>query len=186
MYSIIKDNIQGKKIFILFLITQIVYFTMIFVTIPKIASINKNIKIFDIRPFGYSYEEALELLEHLDTKGREIYLFQQIPLDLIYPSLFGITFCLVLAFFLNKIKLLNSKYIYLTLLPLFSGAFDYLENFSIIQMLTNYPTISEKLVNLASVFTILKSLLTSIYFFILIFVLIKYLFFYLKNKNNAL
>lgn len=183
--DIIKKNIQGKKVLILFLITQIVYFSMILVTIPKITNLNKDITIFDIRPFGYSYNEALQLLEILGVKGREIYLTQQIPLDLIYPGLFGISSCLVLAYFLNKLNLLNSKYIYLTLLPLISGTFDYLENFSIIQMLTNYPTISERLVSLASFFTIFKSILTSIYFFILIFVLIKFLFFYLKNRQIA-
>ncbi|WP_136666486.1 hypothetical protein [Flavobacterium sp. H122] len=184
MFTIIKENLQGKKVFWFFAITQVVYFTMILVTIPKVAGFADNLKIFDIRQFGYTYQEAIELLNNLGAEGRNIYLYRQIPLDLIYPGLFGISFCLILAFFLNKLNLLNTKLIYLTILPLISGGFDYLENFSIIAMLRSFPEVSQNLVIFASNFTIIKSILTTLYFLVLIFVLLKLGYKKILHKSN--
>lgn len=184
MLDLIKRNLQGKKVFWLFVITQIVYFTMILITIPKLNSAEKNITIFDVRPAGYNYPEAIQLLTDLGEKGRNTYLWQQIPLDLIYPGLFAISNCLILAYFLNKLNLLNSKFIYLTFIPVLSGLFDYLENFCIITMLKSFPDISENLVQLASFFTVSKSALTVIYFTTLLIILLSVGYSRFIHKNN--
>ena len=184
MLDLIKRNIQGKKVFWLFVVTQIVYFTMIFVTIPKLSSAGNNLKIFDVRPAGYTFSEAFHLLNLLGENGRDAYLFQQIPLDLVYPGLFIISNCLIMAYFLNKLNVLNNTYISLTLIPVASGLFDYLENYCIISMLNSYPDLSENTVQVASFFTISKSVLTTIYFIVLIIILLRvgYRKMYLKNN----
>jgi hypothetical protein len=120
----------------------------------------------------YNAEYVNSLLNTLGDKGRDAYLFNQIPIDMIYPFLFGITYCLVLAYILNKLGKLNVYLFYLCLIPLFSGVFDYFENIGIITMLISYPDNSIILSQITNVFSVLKSSFTTIYFIILIIFLI--------------
>jgi hypothetical protein len=48
--------------------------------------------------------------------------------------------------------------------------FDYLENFGIITMILKYPDVSRVLVNTVSGFTLVKSMLSALFFIILIIV----------------
>jgi len=145
---------------------------MLVVTIPDLMQFSGGMKILDMMPTGYNIQYVNTLFNTLGTVGRDSYLHHQLPLDLIYPMLFGISSCLVLAFFLNQLGKLDSWLFYLCLIPLFSGLFDYAENIGIITMLKNYPNISVLQVQITSVFTVLKSVLTSIYFIILIITLL--------------
>jgi hypothetical protein len=93
---------------------------------------------------------------------------------LVYPALYGIGFCLLLAWFLKGIGKLHGFLIYLCLLPVIAGFFDYCENIGIIAMLRAFPEIPTNLVSVTNVFSILKSSLTSIYFVVLIIVIITF------------
>jgi len=84
--------------------------------------------------------------------------------------LFMMSNVLILSFFLKKIGKLESWFL-LVLFPIIAGIFDYLENFGLIYLLTSYPKISEIGVRIISTFTVIKSLFTSLYFVILLFVL---------------
>ncbi len=172
MREFIKRNINGKTVLLLFILCNIVYALMLIVTIPEIMHYSGGMKILDMMPTGYDTQYVNTLFNTLGTVGRDVYLYHQLPLDLIYPLLFGISSCLVLAFFLNQLGKLDSWLFYFCLIPLFSGFFDYCENFGIISMLKNYPNISVLQVQITSVFTVLKSVLTSIYFIILIITLL--------------
>ena len=61
---------------------------------------------------------------------------------------------------------------YLCLLPVIAGIADYLENIGIISMLNNYPDITETAVQTTSIFSVIKSISTSIYFITLIALLL--------------
>jgi hypothetical protein len=87
---------------------------------------------------------------------------------MIYPLLFGITYCLLLAYMLNKLGKSDSFLFYLCYIPLFSGLFDYFENIGIFTMLKTYPDNSQLLTQATNVFSVLKSSFTTIYFIILI------------------
>ncbi|WP_348823011.1 hypothetical protein [Flavobacterium aestuarii] len=172
MRNYIRKYINGKTVLLLFVLCNIVYSVMLIVTIPEIMHYSGNIKILDMMPAGYDTEYVNILFKALGTSGRNAYLYHQLPLDLIYPGLFGISSCLVLCYFFNKLGKLESSLFYLSLIPIFSAIFDYAENIGIINMLKDYPAISETQVQITSFFTILKSILTSIYFIILIIVLL--------------
>jgi len=133
---------------------------------------SNGIKLLDMMPTGYDSAYVENLFNLLGEKGRNTYLYRQIPIDMIYPLFFGISYCLLLAYFLDKLKKLNSFYIYLCLLPIIAGIFDYLENLGIITMLINYPIYSQKLIVSTNIFTIIKSMTTTIYFVTLIIILI--------------
>ncbi|MCX6189030.1 MAG: hypothetical protein NTW54_05430 [Bacteroidetes bacterium] len=174
MKDLIRRNISGKKILFLFISTNVIYTIMLTITIPKVMSFSGGLKLLDMMPTGYNAEYVNSLFNTLGDKGREAYLFNQLPLDMIYPFLFGVSYCLVLAYFLNQLGKIESSLFYLCFLPLFSGLFDYFENIGIITMLNSYPNNSIILTQTTNVFSILKSSFTTTYFIILILILIAF------------
>ena len=172
--SLIENNINGKKVLIFFLLSNALYLVMLTITIPRVMHYSNGLKILDMMPAGYDAAYVNELFSKLGEPGRWVYLYGQIPFDLVYPAIYGIGFCLVMAWFLNKTGKLQSQLIFLCVLPVLAGLFDYCENFGIIIMLYNYPKITSGFVSLTNIFSIMKSIFTSIYFVILIFVIITF------------
>jgi hypothetical protein len=172
MKGLIIRNISVKGVLLLFVLTSVVYTLMLTITIPKVMSFSEGMKILDMIPTGYNVDYVNSLLNTLGVKGRDAYLFNQIPLDMIYPFLFGITYCLILAYILKKLDKLESYLFNVCFLPLFSGLFDYFENIGIITILNTYPNNSNKLTEITNVFSILKSSFTTISFIMLITLLI--------------
>ena len=169
---ILENNVGGKKVLIFFGLSMTVYLTMLLGTIPYIMSFSGGMNILDMMPAGYDAAYVNELFEKLGKVGRDAYLFMQIPLDLIYPALYAIGFCLVLSWFLNKMGKLHGNLVYFSLLPVVAGFFDYCENFGIIAMLQAWPAIPTTWVKVTNLFSVLKSGLTSIYFIVLIVVIV--------------
>ena len=102
--EIINKSLTGKKVLLLFVLTNLVYAIMLTVTIPKTMTSSNGMKLLDMRPTGYDSVYVNTLFETLGVNGREVYLYNQIPVDMIYPFLFGISYCLLIAYFLKKIK----------------------------------------------------------------------------------
>ena len=170
--NLIEKHISGKKVLGLFILTNVVYALMMIVTIPKTMAFSNGLKLLDMMPTGYDSDYINTLFKTLGDSGREVYLYNQIPVDMIYPLLFGVSYCLMLAYFLNKLNKLKGPLFFLCLVPLIAGLFDYLENIGIITMLIKYPHNSQSLMNLTSLFTIVKSMATTVYFLCLMITLI--------------
>lgn len=172
MRNWISRYLKGRIIIPLFLASGIVYTIMLTITIPKVMLFSDGMKILDLMPTGYNAAYVNTLLEKLGEKGRYAYLFNQIPLDMIYPLIFGVSLCLILAYIIKKLGKWESALFYICLLPLFSAIFDYCENIGIIAILTSYPDNSDLLAQTTNVFSVLKSTTTTISFIILITLLI--------------
>jgi len=172
MKKLITKNIQGWKVLVFFILANLVYVYMLTISIPATMSYSNGIKILDMMPGGYDAAYVNLLFNTLGEKGRDVYLYQQIPADMTYPLLFGISYALLLAYFLNKLNTLTTPWFYLCLIPLIAGIADYLENIGIIFMLKNYPDLSHTQVVITNVFSIGKSTLTTVYFITLILVLV--------------
>jgi hypothetical protein len=170
--KIIDRNLQGKKVLLLFVLTNLLYILMLTFTIPTVMGFANGMKLLDMMPLGYDLDYANALFNALGQQGRDAYLYDQLPMDMVYPALFGISYCLVLAYFLKKLNKIDTKLFYLCLLPLFAGLADYLENFGIINLMTNFPNLTSGMVTTTSFFSLLKSGATSLYFLILIGTLI--------------
>ncbi len=168
--STVSRHLQGKKVLTFFILSSIIYFVMQIFTIPKLNEFSNGLQVFDMKPNGYSFSYAKELLGNLGKSGRSFYLYRQLPLDLIYPGLFALSNTLILSLFLKKIQKFDQWFL-LVLFPILGGVFDYFENFGIIYMLKSYPNLSEIGVKIISIFTVTKSLFTSLYFVILLSVL---------------
>ncbi|MGB5499641.1 MAG: hypothetical protein WBM77_11995 [Maribacter sp.] len=184
--KILEKNISGKKVLGLFILTNVVYLFMLMVTIPKTMGFSNGMKLLDMLPTGYNQDYVNELFRTLGENGREMYLTNQIPVDMIYPLLFALTYSLLLAYFLKKLNKLKFPFTYLCLLPIIAGIADYLENIGIITMLNSYPDLTETTVNATNTFSIIKSTSTSIFFIVLIVILIILgIKFAKRNKTSA-
>ena len=71
---------------------------------------------------------------------------------------------------------MDTFYFYFCFLPLIAGATDYLENIGIIILLKRYPNIIETTVYATKTFSVIKSIITSIFFITFIVVLIQFTF----------
>ena len=184
MNDIIKRNMSGRKISVLFILTNILYVIMLTITIPKVMSYAGGMNLPDMMPAGYSAGYVNSLLNNLGEKGRDVYLYNQIPLDMIYPFLFGTTYCLLLAFIIKKLGKKESNLFYLCYIPLFAGLFDYFENIGIIMLLVSYPDNAIILSQTTNIFSVLKSTFTTISFIILIICLIALVLKLIGSKNK--
>jgi hypothetical protein len=158
---------SGKTVFITCVLTMAVYLLMLLYSIPRVESYAPGIALFDLSPTGYSYQHAISLLETLGETGRNVYLYQQLPIDFVYPGLFAISYSLLLAWLFKKSFPADSKLFYLAVVPVFAGFFDYLENVAIISMIRSFPGLPQELVGIASLFSTLKSLFTMAFFILL-------------------
>ena len=61
----------------------------------------------------------------------------------------------------------NSKIHYFSLAPFLAGIFDYAENVFIIKMINSFPDLQVTTVKVASIFTLLKSSFTMLFFILL-------------------
>jgi len=166
--ELLNKHSTGKTVFILFIITQAIYVLMFMVTIPNVMEYSNGMKVLDNQPTGYSSEYAHQLFDTLGEKGRSEYLFKQIPIDMIYPGLFALAYSLLLFYLFKKSFKLNKKIYILSLVPIVAGLFDYLENIGIIVMISIYPQFLSSIANITNIFSLAKSLFTTLFFVLLI------------------
>lgn len=175
MKQLILKNLNGKIIALLFVVTTVVYGIMLGITIPAVMHYAHGMKLPDMLPTGYHAAYIHQLLTALGESGRQAYLYKQLPMDMLYPGLFGITYCLLLAWLLRRLQQTESVLFLFCYLPLLAGLFDYFENFGIITLLKTYPHQTGFMVSVTNTFTILKSGLTTVYFVVLLLVLLMWL-----------
>ena len=164
MAGLLSPPIKGRNVLILLAITNGVYLIMLLWSIPMVQSFAGGMEILDMKPFGYDYGYVLTLFNELGLEGQDKYLMYQIPIDMLYPGLFGLTYWLLLMWVFTKMHILDTFWANLTFLPIFAGFFDYLENFGILFLLANHPDISEGMVKATSIFTLAKSGFTTLSF----------------------
>lgn len=181
----LERNASGKKVLALFILTNVVYLFMLMVTIPMVMGFSQGMKLLDMLPTGYDQAYVKELFAALGAEGRAAYLTRQIPVDMVYPFLFGLSYSLVLAYFLKKLNRLRAPYVLLCLLPVVAGVADYFENLGISVMLKNYPAVTGFAVDMTNFFSLLKSGTTTIFFLVLILLLCWFAFKALRNKRSG-
>lgn len=136
-----------------------VYAVMLVWTLPTISAEADGLAPFDMRPLGYSFDEAKAFLSALSAAGKDLYLRVQQMLDLFYPALLAVT--LILA----TLLLTASRWLRLSLAALAAAGmvFDYRENFFVGRMLEYGPDgIAPDLVASASGATVVKSIFDAV------------------------
>ena len=183
--SFLQSSSKGRTVLILFILTNVFYGAILGYSIPLVLSFAPESVLFDMSPTGYSYDEAIILLRSLGLEGRNAYLAVQIPIDLVYPGLFAISYALLITWVLKQFLPRQSRLFFFAFVPVFAGIFDYLENAAIVAMLNGFPDISEVLVTSASSFTIAKSGLTTLFFVGLLVALVYWATWRLRKGRQA-
>lgn len=151
----------------LFVITQGLYLFMVLKSIPAVKKFSEGLELPDLMPTGYSADYIPKLLKTLGEEGRSVYMSYQIPLDMIYPLLFAISYSILLAYLFKKgisdTNILNR----FVVVPVFAAVFDYCENLAVLWQLKTFPETSEVLSTIAGIATVFKSGFTSLFFLLL-------------------
>ena len=148
---------------------------MLMVTIPMTMIHANDMPLLDMMPMGYDWNYVNSLFSSLGNNGRLVYQRSQLPLDMIYPFLFAITYAMLLGLLLRKSNQFKPPLWWLCCLPILAGMADYLENFWILKMLSSYPELHENTVTTANTFTWIKSMSTMLFFGVVFAVLVKML-----------
>ncbi|HKK73762.1 MAG TPA: hypothetical protein VJ953_01710 [Saprospiraceae bacterium] len=153
----LKKLASWKVILPLFLL----YLLLALVLFPRYqnqinAAAGQEIIPLDLR-ITYTPADVQETYSLIGAEGRAIKQAMYRGLDMVYPLVYGLLFTLLILNLLNGIG--DKNWGFLLLLPLISMVFDYLENFSMLNFLAQYPDINEPRIHIASYFTSLKWLL---------------------------
>lgn len=181
---VISRNLSAPKVVGLLLVTNIVYMIMLFYSIPKVMLSSGGMKILDMLPSGYSQDYIRSLFSALGENGRRDYLFGQIPWDMVYPGLFAISYAWLMGYLLYRLGKLDGPWRYLCLLPFIAGTADYLENICIIILLNSYPNLSTSTMSASHLFTIIKSMITTLFFLGFMMVIVLFIVQAFRKKNN--
>jgi len=149
----------GWKIYWVVVATTVTnYLTMVLWSLPHVSELADGSMPFDMRPFGYSFDDALVFLSAIDDQGRDFYLDTQQLLDSMYPALFAITVAIPL------VRLVPRYWGWmLAVVAIAAGIFDYLENRAVAVLLTTEPDlVTETMVYTANNWTLAKSISTTI------------------------
>lgn len=134
------------------------YLAMVLWSLPLVSEMAGGDTPFDMRPGGYSFDDARMFLTAISDTGRDFYLNTQQLLDLFYPTLFAITVAIPLAHLVPRYWGWT-----LAVVAIAAGVFDHLENSAVAVMLRVEPdALTEALVSTASNWTLAKSILTTI------------------------
>lgn len=138
-----------------------VYATMLVWSIPKISAEANGLPVFDLRPGGYSFEEARTFLAALSAEGRQFYTNVQHRLDTAYPALLAVT----LAWSILRLSPAGwGVFRWLLAASAIPGMiFDYRENFDVARMLGAGPDgITPAMVQAASFHSQAKATMTTV------------------------
>jgi hypothetical protein len=141
-----------------FAITLAVYGAMMFWTLPGISAAAEGLVAFDMRPGGYSPDEARRFLAALTDEGRALYLGPQHLLDLFYPALLAIVLGGAVW------GLVRSAALRWILLAVILGGMlaDYTENALVKGLIESFAPVTDAAVQSASLATLVKSTLTGL------------------------
>jgi len=138
--------------------TLALYLVIVLWSLPIISNDANGLRPFDLRPMGYDREEARAFLSALGDIGLAQYAGVQRQLDTVYPYLLGATLTLAAWLLFSPRRAILPG-----LLAVFGAFCDLQENVAVADLLVlGANGIDEEVVSIASLFTTLKSMATSI------------------------
>lgn len=160
---------------LVFAATLGVYLVMLLWTLPAVTAAAGGLVPFDLRPTGYSFDEARAFLAALTPEGTALYRGVQQRLDIAYPALLAAT--LVMAILMLAPARLDRWRWLLAATALPGMVFDYLENAAVARMLDGGAAgLAPGLAAEASRWTLLKSAFSTLAFTVLLVLLALWLF----------
>lgn len=185
-YKKLERMASNSGIITLFLLAHSILLLMMIFTFTRI-NVKFGTEAFDLRTFGYSQIEVVQMIQNLDQPTIDFYIFPQLFfLDLLYPILLALFLSVVIIRLSNLVKIdPNRIYSNLFLLPFIAMFADYFENIIIWQMITNLEGVSSKLIEVASIFTQMKGAFTTLSWVVILVLFVVWLENKLKNGKQT-
>jgi len=130
-----------------------------------------GLTILDTR-LVYGLADVDQLLKALGAEGRTAYQITHLTLDLVFPIAYSLFFAGASLWFTGKLGLSISQKKRIAMLLLLAGAFDLLENFSIMGLVAAYPSQVPALALASQLFTLIKFGLFAINILILVILIV--------------
>ncbi len=165
--------------------TLAVYLAMVVWTLPAISAGAGGLAPFDLRPTGYTFDEAKAFLAALSPEAGALYRDVQHRLDLVFPGLLATTVYFAIAALLPK-RL--GRWRFLLPLPVaLAAAFDWAENAAVSRMLVaGADGITPGMVAEASRWSVLKAAASTIAYTALLALLLRAGFRRLSRRRGNL
>jgi hypothetical protein len=113
----------------------------------------KTIDVIDLT-VGFNPEKTLQMVADYGDNAREYYAQTELTTDIAYPIVYAFLFSIILSLlYRNKTY---APFPTLNIIPFFALIFDYLENFSIVYLLKNFPSQSHSVATFCEVAKLLK------------------------------
>ena len=119
------------------------------------ASMAEGTRPIDLM-FFYTPDQVYAMVDAYGPDLRPVYARFELTADILYPILYTLFFCLTISWLFERGFDHGSAIQRLNLLPLGAGLFDFLENFSIVAMLTLHPAQPAAVAWAATLFTMAK------------------------------
>lgn len=150
-----KQFPSGLLVCALLVASGLVWAMMFFGPLTHLSRLAGGVSPFDIRPMGYSYDEAYAFLSAIGERGRRYYANRELLLDMFYPPLYAISRGLALWWLtmpgrLRDIPMPLSWRYALIAVPIIMASLDEVENGCIARTLQTWPDLSHDLVHVSS------------------------------------
>ena len=89
--AVFKKFPSGLLVCALLVASGLMWAVMFFGPLAYLSRLAGGESPFDIRPMGYSYEEAYAFLRAIGERGRRYYANRELLLDMFYPPLYAIS-----------------------------------------------------------------------------------------------
>ena len=149
-------NKYALPLTILLFFVLVILFEIVFTVFlgPRFLEITNEIGLLDMTTF-YSAEQAYEMMGQYGPDGRDYYNYIQI-IDFFFPVAYALFFALLITYLLQRRNWLETRWRWLTLIPLVAGFCDWLENTGIFIMLRRYPASFDIVAQMTNIFCVLK------------------------------
>lgn len=174
-------KLAEKKTLIIIIVIFLLFLAFV---LPRVSQYTKD-NVGESSPdlsFFYSADDLYEMAETYGIEGRRIYVMLRFTFDLVFPILFTLFLTALLARMLDAFPA-ESRIRNLIFIPIGGALFDYLENIGAAIVVGRFPAESDVIAHITPYFTLLKWLLISISF-LLIVILIVYRIIKLINKRK--
>ena len=103
---------------------------------------------------GFNPARTLRMIADYGPAARAYYARVELTVDVTYPIVYALLFAVILTLLFREKA--YKPFVWVTLLPFVSLIFDYLENATIVGLLTSYPSQSYALAVLCEIFKLAK------------------------------
>jgi hypothetical protein len=158
---VVKHFPSGLLVATLLVASGLMWAGMFFGPLTHLSRLAGGASPFDVRPMGYSYDEAHAFLGAIGEQGRQYYANRELLLDMFYPPLYAVSRGLALWWLtmpgrVRRAPLPLSWRSVLIAVPVIMASLDVVENGCIARMLWTWPDLSHDLVHISNLATRVK------------------------------